>query len=130
MKDKKLTSTPPQARKRLIQSLNRDLACEYRAIIATIVYSEMLKRTCYTTIAEELERHAAGEFRHAREIAEQIVSLGGIPCVMHEAGKTSTAATAMCHPDPDEDLRMLGDYRYPIHPARIPVGFLDEQAWR
>jgi len=105
--------------------LNRNLACGYRAIIATIVYSEVLKRASYTIIGEELERHAVEEFRHAKEIAGQIASLGGIPCVMLEVSKASMAAIATSHPGSgsDEEQRSSGNYQYPIHPDRIATGW-------
>lgn len=106
-------------RKRRIQSLNRELASEYRAIVATIVYSEVLKRASFATIAEELERLAAENFRHAKGIAGQIACLGGIPCVVLEASNASTAAQAMCHETLGEEEATLGDYGYPIHPGRL-----------
>ncbi len=122
MKDEALTSNPSLTSKRQIHVLNRDLACEYRAIIATIVYSEVLKRAHYTTIAEALERHAAEDFQHAKEIAARIVSLGGIPCVGLENGQGSVDEIAMFHLDLDGKPRKVRNYRYPIHSARIPVG--------
>ena len=122
MKDEALTSNPSLTGKRQIHLLNRDLACEYRAIIATIVYSEVLKRAHYSTIAEAVERHAAEDFQHAKEIAERIGSLGGIPCVTLETGQDSISEIAMSHPDQDGEPRKVRNYRYPIHSARIPVG--------
>jgi len=119
MMNKELTSNPPLTRKRRIESLNRNLASEYRAIIATVVYGEVLKRNSHASVAEELERHAAEGFRHAREIAKQIAVLGGVPCVMLEDGRTSMEEIAMCLKDPDWELQTLGDYQYPIHSARI-----------
>ena len=41
-------------RESLIQGLNDDLAREYQAIIAYVVYSQMLKGAAYMAIAEEL----------------------------------------------------------------------------
>lgn len=46
-----------------------DRAGEYQAIVAFIVYSQIMKRAAYTEIARELELHAAEDFQHAKSIA-------------------------------------------------------------
>lgn len=87
MKDNEPTSPAPLTRQQLIRELNRDLACEYRAIVGYIVYSEVLKRASHTAVAVELERHAADEFQHAKGIARQIVRLGGTPCAIQHCDR-------------------------------------------
>ena len=37
--------------------LNEDLSCEYQAIISYVVYSQVLKRAEYMSIADQLETH-------------------------------------------------------------------------
>ena len=66
-------------RKQMIDLLNEDLAGAYQAIIAYIVYSQVLKGAAYTDIARELETHAGEELAHAIKIAKQIDYLGGMP---------------------------------------------------
>jgi bacterioferritin len=56
-------------RDRLAQLLNEDLAREYQAIIAYVVYSQVLKGAEYMSIAKELEKHAGEELQHALTIA-------------------------------------------------------------
>ena len=63
----------------LIASLNEDLAREYQAIIAYVVYSQTLKGAEYMAIAKELEVHAAEELAHALTISKHIDYLGGSP---------------------------------------------------
>ena len=46
-------------RERLAELLNEDLSREYQAIIAYVVYSQVLKGAEYMNIAEELEIHAS-----------------------------------------------------------------------
>ena len=48
-------------RKALIALLNEDLAREFQAVIAYVVYSQTLKGAQYMSIARELEGHAAQE---------------------------------------------------------------------
>src|SRR5688500_13642852 len=64
-------------RKSLVDLLNEDLAREYQAIIAYVVYSQVLKGAAYMSIAQELEVHAGEELQHALTIAKQIDYLGG-----------------------------------------------------
>ena len=51
-------------RKQLIDLLNEDLAREYQAIIAYVVYSQVLKGAQYMDIAKELEKHAEFMRKH------------------------------------------------------------------
>src|SRR6058998_3516197 len=77
------------SRDRLIELLNEDLAREYQAIIAYVVYSQVLKGAAYMKIAEELEGHALQELQHALIISKQIDYLGGMPTVEPKSVKTS-----------------------------------------
>lgn len=72
---------PKISRSELINLLNKDLAREYQAIIAYVVYSQVLKGAAYINIAAELEKHAQEELNHALIIAKQIDYLGGMPAV-------------------------------------------------
>jgi bacterioferritin len=73
--------TVPSTRNALIQSLNEDLAREYQAIIASVVYSQVFKGAEYMNIAQELEKLSAQELQHALTIAKQVDHLGGTPIV-------------------------------------------------
>ena len=77
-KDSSSTKTD---RKKLIDGLNEDLSREYQAIIAYVVYSQVLKGAQYMSIAAELEKHALEELQHAILVAKQIDYLGGDPAV-------------------------------------------------
>lgn len=82
-------------RGQLIRMLNQDLANEYQAIVAFIVYSQILKRAAYADIARELELHAAEDFQHAKNLSNQIYCLGGVPCIKLGTGNTPNEATAV-----------------------------------
>ena len=70
---------PTPTRKELIDKLNEDLSREYQAIIAYVVYSQVLKGAQYMSIAKELEKHAAEELSHALKVSKHIDYLGGMP---------------------------------------------------
>src|SRR5664279_4844411 len=83
------------SREQLIKLLNEDLSREYQAIIAYVVYSQVLKGAPYMNIAAELEKHAHEELQHAITLANQIDYLGGMPSVVAKEVKTSPKAVNM-----------------------------------
>ena len=98
-------------RKDLIASLNEDLSREYQAIIAYVVYSQMLKGAEYMAIAEELEVHASEELAHAITIAKQIDYLGGTPTVKADPVKVTDDAREMLRADLDNENKTIAAYR-------------------
>jgi bacterioferritin len=98
-------------RKELVAHLNGDLAREYQAIIAYVVYSQTLKGAEYMAIAKELEKHAAEELAHAITIAKHIDYLGGTPTVTAEPVTVSDSAKDMLRADLDNENRTVKNYR-------------------
>lgn len=98
-------------RERLIELLNEDLAREYQAIIAYVVYSQTLRGAQYMAIAKELEVHAGEELAHAITIAKQIDYLGGDPATVPKPVKTSKKAEAMLQFDLDNETTTIANYR-------------------
>jgi len=102
---------PSITRKQLAQRLNEDLAREYQAVIAYVVYSQVLKGAEYMSIAEELERHASEELKHAITIARQIDYLGAMPTATALPVKLSEDAVAMLRADLDNENETVRNYR-------------------
>jgi len=98
-------------REQLVALLNDDLAREYQAVIAYVVYSQVLKGPEYMAIAAELEIHAGEELAHALTIAKQIDYLGGMPCVTPKPVKTSEDAKEMLRFDLDNENDTIRNYR-------------------
>ena len=103
--------TQQVTREELIDLLNGDLAREYQAVIAYVVYSQTLKGAQYMTIAKELQKHAREELEHALIIAKQIDYLGGVPSVTPEAVRTSVDAEEMLRFDLDNENETVREYR-------------------
>ena len=103
-------ATSPE-RADLIARLNEDLAREYQAIIAYVVYSQMLKGAEYMAIAKELEVHAAEELAHALTISKHIDYLGGTPTATPEAVKVTDDAREMLRADLENENRTVVAYR-------------------
>jgi len=105
------SNKPTVSRGQLIELLNKDLAREYQAIIAYVVYSQVLKGAAYMNIAAELEKHAQEELNHALIIAKQIDYLGGMPAVKPLDVRTSEKATDMLRYDLEQENETIRDYR-------------------
>jgi bacterioferritin len=118
------SSKATDPRRALIDALNEDLAREYQAIIAYVVYSQVMKGAAYMTIAAELEKHAAEELQHAITIAKQIDYLGGQPTVTPKPVKTSKDAKAMLRFDLENETDTVRNYRERVGQAEA----LDEFA--
>ena len=98
-------------REALAERLNEDLAREYQAIIAYVVYSQVIKGAEYMTIAEELETHATEELEHAITIAKQIDYLGAMPTAKALPVKLSDSAVEMLRADLDNENATVKAYR-------------------
>ena len=78
-KTKTVEANSKISRDKLADLLNEDLSREYQAIIAYVVYSQVLKGAEFMSIAEQLESHAQQELQHALIISRQIDYLGKMP---------------------------------------------------
>src|SRR5438067_10779351 len=96
-------------RDRLAEQLNEDLAREYQAIIAYVVYSQVLKGAEYMDIAAQLETHAKQELDHALILSRQIDYLGKMPVVTPKPVRTSKNARDMLRYDLDNET--IRNYR-------------------
>jgi len=99
------------SREQLIANLNEDLAREYQAIIAYVVYSQVLKGAQYMAIADELEKHAHEELAHALIVSKQIDYLGGMPAVTPKEVRVSDKAEDMLRFDLDNEVETIRAYR-------------------
>jgi len=102
---------PEISRERLVELLNEDLSREYQAVIAYVVYSQVLKGAEYMNIADQLEIHAKQELDHALVIARQIDYLGGMPSVVPKPVKTSEKPKEMLQFDLNNEVETIRNYR-------------------
>jgi len=98
-------------RDQLAELLNEDLAREYQAIIAYVVYSQVLKGAEYMNIADQLVEHAHQELEHALTISRQIDYLGKMPTVTPKTVKVSEKAKDMLRFDLDNENETIINYR-------------------
>jgi bacterioferritin len=108
---KSATDENEVSRDRLAELLNEDLAREYQAIIAYVVYSQVLKGPEYMDIAAQLEIHAKQELDHALTLSRQIDYLGKMPSVTPKPVRTSKNAKDMLRYDLDNENETIRNYR-------------------
>jgi bacterioferritin len=99
------------SRDRLAELLNEDLSREYQAIIAYVVYSQVLSGAQYMDIAAQLEIHAKQELDHALILSRQIDYLGKMPVVTPKPVRTSKNAKEMLRFDLDNENETIRNYR-------------------
>ncbi len=104
-------------REEMIRLLNEDLAREYQAIIAYVIYSQVLKGAEYTDIAKELELHATEELAHAILIAKQIEYFNGTPTTKPKEVKMSDKPKDLLRFDLDNERETIINYRQRIRQA-------------
>jgi bacterioferritin len=112
-----MKESAPISRKQMIRLLNEDLSREYQAIIAYVVYSQIMKGAKFQNIAGELEKHAKEELGHAILIAKQIDYLNGTPAVTPKAVKMSDKAEDMLRFDLENERVTILNYRKRIRQA-------------
>jgi bacterioferritin len=105
------------SRDEMVKLLNEDLAREYQAIIAYIIYSQTIKGAEYNHIAQELEKHAGEELAHAIKIAKQIDYFNGKPTNKAKEVKVSDKPTDMLKFDLENERQTLMNYRQRIRQA-------------
>lgn len=110
-------SSSAVSRAELISLLNEDLAREYQAIIAYVVYSQVIKGAEYMAIAQELELHAGEELRHALIISKQIDYLGGTPVVVPKPVKLSDKPRDLLRFDLENETATIRQYRERVRQA-------------
>jgi bacterioferritin len=104
-------SAAPITRDKLADLLNEDLSREYQAVIAYVVYSQVLKGAEYMNIADQLALHAKQELDHALTLSRQIDYLGKMPTVTPKPVKTSEDAKQMLRFDLDNENETIRNYR-------------------
>ena len=115
------------SRDRLAELLNEDLSREYQAIIAYVVYSQVLSGAQYMDIAAQLEIHAKQELDHALILSRQIDYLGKMPVVTPKPVRTSKKATDMLRYDLENENETIRNYRDRIRQCETR---LENTRWR
>ncbi len=112
-----MKNTDKISRKEMIALLNEDLAREFQAIIAYVVYSQTMKGAKFQSIASELKKHAGEELDHALKIAKQIDYFNGTPVTEPRRVKLSDQPEDMLRFDLQNETDTIKAYRERIRQA-------------
>lgn len=112
-----MKNTAKISRKEMIRLLNQDLAREFQAVIAYVVYSQTMKGAKFQAIASELKKHASEELDHALQIAKQIDYFNGTPVTVAKPVKLSDKAEDMLRFDLQNEVDTIKAYRERIRQA-------------
>jgi bacterioferritin len=112
-----MAETHKPALQELIAGLQEDLSREYQAIIAYVVYSNVLKGAQWMNIAAELQKHAAQELQHALIISDQLDYLGAMPNATPRQVKLSEKPEEMLRFDLDNETETIKAYRKRVRQA-------------
>ncbi len=125
-----MKNNSPISRDEMIRLLNEDLAREFQAIIAYVVYSQTMKGAKYQHIAKELEGHAGEELQHALIIAKQIDYFNGTPITAPKEVKLSDKPDEMLRFDLENERMTIIAYRERIRQAEAMGEFALSEALR
>jgi bacterioferritin len=112
-----MPTAPAVSRDEMVRLLNEDLAREYQAVIAYVVYSQTMKGAKYQHIADELKKHASEELNHALIIAKQIDYFNGTPVTAPKEVKMSDNPDDMLRFDLENERVTILAYRERIRQA-------------
>jgi bacterioferritin len=112
-----MTEAKKPTLKELIDGLQEDLSREYQAIIAYVVYSNVLKGAQWMNIAGELRKHSGEELQHALIIADQIDYLGGMPNASPRTVRLSEKPEDMLRFDLENETETIKAYRTRVRQA-------------
>ena len=107
------------SRTQLIDHLNEDLSRDDQAIVAYVIYSQVLKGAEYMSIATELEKHATEELAHALKISKHIDYLGGMPTTKVLPVKVSDDPRVMLRADLENETTTIRNYRERVQQCEI-----------
>ena len=105
------------SRHQMIKLLNQDLAREFQAVIAYVVYSQTMRGAKFQAVAAELELHATEELAHALQIAKQIDYFNGTPGTTARPVKMSAKPEDMLRFDLENETDTIKAYRQRIRQA-------------
>jgi bacterioferritin len=114
-----VTSESEISRDHLAELLKEDRSREYRAIIAYVVYSQVLSGAEYMDLAAQLEIHAKQELDHALILSRQIDYLGKMPAVTPKPVRTSKSPEDMLRYDLDNENETIRNYRDRVRQCEI-----------
>ncbi|MBI2847480.1 MAG: ferritin-like domain-containing protein [Chloroflexi bacterium] len=98
------------SKEKLVELLNQDLAGELQAIMEYLLYHYTVKGLIRGPIAELFESFSRDEMKHAEELSERIVGIGGLPTIHPKPFRPGHTAVEMLETALEREKEALRDY--------------------
>ena len=99
-----------QARRELIDGLNKDLAGEFQAVIMYRLYASMVQGPYRQELRQFFANEIPEELTHAQILADKIAALGGTPVAIPAPVKVVLDPKAMLQAALDAEVETIGNY--------------------
>lgn len=98
------------ARRELIDGLNRDLAGEFQAVIMYRLFASMVQGPYRQELRSFFANEIPEELSHAQILADKIAALGGTPVAVPAPVKVVSEPKAMLQAALDAEIDTIGNY--------------------
>ena len=99
-----------QARRELIEGLNKDLAGEFQAVIMYRLYASMVQGPYRQELRQFFANEIPEELTHAQILADKIAALGGTPVAVPAPVKVVSEPKAMLQAALDAEVETIANY--------------------
>jgi bacterioferritin len=99
-----------QARRELIEGLNKDLAGEFQAVIMYRLYASMVQGPYRQELRQFFANEIPEELTHAQILADKIAALGGTPVSVPAPVKVVSDPKAMLQAALDAEVETIANY--------------------
>ena len=99
-----------QARRELIEGLNKDLAGEFQAVIMYRLYASMVQGPYRQELRQFFANEIPEELTHAQILADKIAALGGTPVAVPAPVKVVSDPKAMLQAALDAEVETIANY--------------------
>lgn len=91
--------------------LNEARKAELTAITQYLQHHYLAKGINSPTVGEIFKKLSMDEMKHAYEIAERIVALGGVPTTQRDPAKVPTGLAGMIRQNLNDEYKAISDYK-------------------
>ena len=99
-----------QARRELIEGLNKDLAGEFQAVIMYRLYASMVQGPYRQELRQFFANEIPEELTHAQILADKIAALGGTPVAVPAAVKVVSEPKQMLQAALEAEVETIANY--------------------
>lgn len=96
---------------KIVGLLNEARRQELTAITQYLQHHYLAKGINGPTVGDMLKKFSMDEMKHAYELAERIVALGGVPTTQRDPAKMSSGLAGMIRQNLNDEYKAIADYK-------------------